>query len=58
MTHDNPSLLDKFGNRMLALPLSALLANANQIIASTFGYDQLLPKNLCVVNETRLYFEE
>jgi hypothetical protein len=29
MTHDNPSLLDKYGNRMLALPLTALLANAN-----------------------------
>lgn len=29
MTHDNPSMLDKFGNRMLALPVSALLSNAN-----------------------------
>lgn len=40
---------------MLALPLTSLLSNANQIIATTFGYDQLLPKNLDVVNETRLY---
>jgi hypothetical protein len=29
MTHDNPSFLDKFGNRMLALPVTALLSNAN-----------------------------
>jgi hypothetical protein len=29
MTHDNPSLLDKFGNRILALPLCALLSSGN-----------------------------
>jgi glycogen debranching enzyme len=55
MTHDNPSLQTKFGNRVLALPLAALLSSANQIIASTWGYDQLLPKKLSVVSEKKLY---
>jgi len=54
-THDNPTLLDKFGNMILALPLTALLASANQIIASTWGYDQLIKKQLSVVSESRLY---
>lgn len=54
-THDNPTLLDRFGNSILALPLTALLASANQIIASTWGYDQLIRKQLSVVNEKRLY---
>lgn len=55
MTHDNPSLQTKFGNRVLALPLASLLSSANQIIASTWGYDQLLPKKLSVVSEKKLY---
>ena len=32
-----------------------VLALADQIIATTWGYDQLLPENISVVNETRHY---
>lgn len=38
-THDNPSPLMKFGTRRLALPTIGLLGLADQIIASTWGYD-------------------
>ena len=38
-THDNPSPLEKFGTRSLALPTIGLLGLADQIIASTWGYD-------------------
>ena len=38
-THDNPSPLEKFGSRRLALPTIGLLGLADQIIASTWGYD-------------------
>ena len=55
MTHDNKSPLDKFGNRMLHLPLANLIASADQIVATTWGFDQMLLKNFCVVRETRLY---
>ena len=54
-THDNPSPLEKFGSRSLSLPTIGLLGLADQIIASTWGYDQLLPENISVVKEERLY---
>ena len=54
-THDNPSPLEKFGSRRLSLPTIGLLGLADQIIATTWGYDQLLPKNISVVTEERLY---
>ena len=54
-THDNPSPLEKFGTRGLALPTIGLLGLADQSIATTWGYDQLLPKNLSIVKEKRLY---
>ena len=38
-THDNPSPLEKFGSRRLALPTIGLLGLADQIIATTWGYD-------------------
>jgi hypothetical protein len=55
MTHDNPSFLDKFGNRKLHLPVASLLATSDQICATTWGFDQMNPKNLCVVREPRIY---
>lgn len=55
MTHDNPTVLEKFGNRRLALPTIGLLGLADQIIASTWGYDQMLPENVSVTKEERLY---
>lgn len=39
----------------MALPTMGVLALADQIIATTWGFDQLLPKNVDVVSETRLY---
>ena len=54
-THDNPSPLLKFGTRRLALPQMGILALADQTIATTWGFDQLLPKNVSVVKEPRLY---
>jgi hypothetical protein len=54
-THDNPTPLELFGARSLALPTMGVLALADQIIATTWGFDQLLPKNVDVVSETRLY---
>lgn len=55
MTHDNPSFLDRFGNRMLHLPMAGLLSCCDQICATTWGYDQMVPKNYCVVKESRQY---
>ena len=55
MTHDNPSFLDRLGNRSLHLPVAALLASGDWICASTWGYDQMNPKNFDVVTENRLY---
>jgi len=55
MTHDNEAPLSKFKTRKLALPTMGLNSLADQAIASTWGYDQLLPQNLCVVRESRLY---
>ena len=54
-THDNPSPLDKFGTRRLALPQIGLLSMANIIIATTWGFDQLFARNFSVVTEDRLY---
>ena len=47
-THDNPTPLEKFGTRSLSLPTIGVLALADQSIATTYGYDQLLPKNVNV----------
>ena len=38
-THDNPSPLEKFGTRRLSLPTICLLGLADQVIATTLGYD-------------------
>ena len=37
------------------MPTMGLLGLADQTIATTWGFDQLLPENLCIVKEARLY---
>jgi hypothetical protein len=54
-THDNPSPLEKFKTGRIALPHLGVAAMADISIASTWGYDHLLPKNINVVNEKRMY---
>mmetsp|Transcript_19591 Transcript_19591/g.35971 ORF Transcript_19591/g.35971 Transcript_19591/m.35971 type:complete len:1576 (-) Transcript_19591:43-4770(-) len=53
-THDNetPSQTRTAAD---ALPTSAVIAFTNTASASTRGYDELLPQNLSVVDEYRLY---
>jgi glycogen debranching enzyme len=56
-THDNPSPLEKFKTARIALSHLGVAAMADIPIASTWGYDQLIPKNIDVVKEKRLYFK-
>lgn len=55
MTHDNLSTIEKFPPGTVALPHLALGSVLCCSIASTYGFDILLPKNLHVVKEMRLY---
>lgn len=54
-THDNPAPLEKFKTGRIALPHLAVASMADQPIASTWGYDHLLPEHLNVVHEHRVY---
>lgn len=54
-THDNPAPKDKFKTGRIALSHLGVAALADIAVASTWGYDQLLPYNIHVVNEKRLY---
>ena len=55
MTHDNPSAPEKFGNFEIMLPHLVINGMCSASIGSTFGYDDLYPKNLSVVTEERGY---
>jgi hypothetical protein len=55
LTHDNPSVVEKFESARLALPQLGLNSMADKAIATTWGFDQLLAKQINCVTETRLY---
>ncbi|CAI2359529.1 unnamed protein product [Moneuplotes crassus] len=55
MTHDNSSTIEKFPPGTISLPHLALGSVLCCSIASTYGFDILLPKNLHIVKEMRLY---
>ena len=55
MTHDNPSVLHKYQTGRMALPHIGLSSLADLAIASTWGYDLLLPEQIHCVEETRIY---
>lgn len=54
-THDNPSVVDKFQTGRIALPHLGLNCMADKAIATTWGYDQLVHKQIHCVEEKRLY---
>lgn len=54
-THDNPSPIEKFKTGRIALSHLGVISMSDITIASTWGYDQLLPKNISVISEKRLY---
>ena len=54
-THDNPSVLDKFNTGKVALPQIGLNCVADKAIASTWGFDLLVPKQIHCVTEKRVY---
>jgi hypothetical protein len=54
-THDNPAPIQKFKTGRIALPHLGVLAMSDITTASTWGYDQLLPRNISVINEKKLY---
>ena len=53
-THDNETPAQK-RTAMDALPTTAIVSFTNTAVASTRGYDQLIPAQLSIVNENRLY---
>lgn len=55
MTHDNMSTIQKFPPGTISLPHMALNSVLCCSISSTYGFDIMLPKNLSVVKENRLY---
>lgn len=58
MTHDNPAPGEKYpGHAKIALPHMVLNSMSYQSVASTWGYDFLLPKQLSVVTEERKYHQ-
>ena len=54
-THDNPSTMEKFKTGRIALSHLGVVSMADIAIASTWGYDQLISRNIDVVNEKRQY---
>jgi hypothetical protein len=54
-THDNPSVLEKFQTGRMALPHAGLGALSDTSIASTWGYDLLVDKQINCVTEKRRY---
>lgn len=54
-THDNPAPVEKFKTARIALSHLGIIGMTDCAIASTWGYDQLIPRNLNVVVEKRLY---
>jgi hypothetical protein len=54
MTHDNPSPVDQWNSRAV-LPLVCALAMGNVAIGTTRGLDELIPKNMSVIDERRPY---
>jgi len=54
-THDNPPTVEKFKTGRIALSHLGVLAMADMAIASTWGFDQLVPRKIDVVNESKLY---
>lgn len=55
-THDNPTPSKKYKNNgKIALPHLVLNSMSNSSIASTWGYDMLVPKQISVVSEKKLY---
>ena len=54
-THDNPSVLEKFQTGRMALPHIGLSSLGDTSIATTWGYDQLVPKQINCVTEKRVY---
>ena len=54
-THDNPSVVEKFETGRVALPHIGLSSLGDTSIASTWGYDQLIAKQINCVTEKRIY---
>jgi hypothetical protein len=54
-THDNPSPVEKFKTGRIALSHLGVISMSDITIASTWGYDQLLPRNISVISEKKLY---
>lgn len=55
-THDNPPPKEKFKTGRIALSHMGVLAMADTAIASTWGYDQLVPRKVDVVKEAKMYY--
>lgn len=54
-THDNPSVVEKFQTGRMALPHIGLASLADKAIATTWGYDHLVHKQIHCVEDKRLY---
>jgi hypothetical protein len=54
-THDNPSVVDKYQTGRMALPHIGLLSMSDKCIGTTWGYDQLVHKQIHCVEDKRLY---
>jgi len=54
-THDNPAPIEKFKTGRIALSHMGVISMSDISIASTWGFDQLLPRNISVINEKKLY---
>lgn len=55
VTHDNPSVLEKYHTGRMALPHLGLSCMADISIATTWGVDQLLKSQVHCVTEKRIY---
>jgi hypothetical protein len=49
------SVLDRYGTIKMAMPLMAFNSSSSSAIASTWGFDILLEKQIDCMNENRLY---
>ena len=54
MTHDNPSPFDNW-NPCSIVPIISMIGMTDVPIGTTRGVDELIPKNLSVITEKRLY---